>query len=205
MRRSFVLAALLALGLCTAMAPVLLAQQRNQNQNQNQNQQDRNRTQDRDQDREDFKNLSDQDFITRVAMGNMAEVEVARLAADKASSAEIRKFAQRLAEDHTKAGKELEKLASDKNVTLPKQLDKKHQEMATRLSKLRGAEFDRAFAEDMVKDHKHDIAMFEHIAKDGKDKDVKAWAEKTLPTLKEHLKMAQELSGNKATDKTRQR
>src|SRR5262249_32388308 len=100
--------------------------------------------------------------------------------------------------------KELEKLASDKNVTLPKQLDKKHQEVATRLGKLQGAEFDRTFAADMVKDHKHEIAMFEHIAKNGKDKDVKACAEKTLPTLKEHLKMAEQLSGNKS-DKTRTR
>jgi putative membrane protein len=189
MRRSLALAALFALGLCIALTPVL-AQERNRN---------------RDQDKEDFSNLTDQDFITKAATGGLAEVELARMAVDQASNAEIRKFAQRLADDHSKANKELQKLAADKNVTLPKQIDKKHQTEAARLAKLRGAEFDRAFIADQVKGHKHEVAMFEHIAKNGKDKDVKAWAEKTLPTLKEHLKLAQELSGNKAADKARER
>ena len=179
----------LALGLALLLACSVGAQQ------QQQQRQQRNRADDRNKD--DVSNVSDQDFVQRVAMGNLAEVEIGRLALRQSNNADMRKFAQRLITDHGKANQELARIATAKGVVLPRQLDKEHRETATKLSKLRGADFEHSFASDMVEDHKKDIALFEHIAKNGKDKDIKAWAEKTLPTLKEHLKMAQDLAGEK--------
>jgi putative membrane protein len=78
-------------------------------------------------------------------------------------------------------------------MTAPKEMTRKEQELYDRLSKLRGAEFDRAYIDAMVKDHKEDVAHFEAMSRDGSDPDLKAWASKTLPTLKEHLKLAEDI------------
>ena len=176
----------LTLGLALILACGVNAQQAQKNQADN-----------RARDKDDLSNVSDQDFVLRVAMGNMAEVELGRLALKQTKNADLRKFAQRLVDDHSKANQELAKIASSKGIALPRQVGKEQRETATKLAKMRGADFDRAFATDMVEDHKKDIALFEHEAKNGKDKAIKAWAEKTLPTLKEHLKMAQDLAGEK--------
>jgi putative membrane protein len=186
----------LTLGLALLLVCSAAAQQRTKD-----------RTDDRARDKDEFSNVSDQDFVARVAMGNMAEVQFGKLALNQTNNAGLRKFAQRLIDDHSKANQELAKIASTKGIALPRQLDKEHREAATKLARMRGPEFDRAFAADMVDDHKKDIALFEHEVKNGKDKDIQAWAEKTLPTLKEHLKMAQELAGEKGDkiDKRRER
>src|SRR5262249_5537257 len=159
---------------------------------------------DRAKDKDDLSNVSDQDFVVRVAMGNLAEVEMGRLAMRQSSNAAVRKVGQRLIDDHSKANQELARIAQSKGIVLPRQLDKAHREAAAKMAKMRGADFDQRFASDMVEDHKKDIALFEHEVKDGKDKDIKAWAEKTLPTLKEHLKLAEDLAGGKG-EKRRER
>ena len=78
--------------------------------------------------------------------------------------------------------------------TMDKTHMEKHKEVKDRLSKLSGAEFDQAFMQQMVKDHTEAVTLFENQATNGKDAEVKAWAAKTLPTLKEHLQLAQEIS-----------
>jgi putative membrane protein len=137
---------------------------------------------------------SDHHFVTDVAMDGMAEVELGRVAADKASSADVKKFAQRMVDDHSKANDELKTLAQNKNITLPTAVDAKHKAAMDRLSKLSGESFDRAYMQDMVRDHQKAVTAFRTESKGGKDADVKAWAAKTLPTLEEHLKMAQDTS-----------
>jgi putative membrane protein len=139
---------------------------------------------------------SSQEFVKEAAVGGMAEVEMGKLAADKASSDEVKKFGERMVEDHGKANDELKTLAQNKNITLPTSLDAKHKATLDRLSKLSGESFDRAYMQEMVKDHKKDVNEFRTESKSGKDPDVKAWAAKTLPTLEEHLKLAQD--ANKA-------
>ena len=104
-------------------------------------------------------------------------------------------FGQRMVDDHSKAGNELKSLAAQKNVTLPTALDQQHQADVDKLSKLSGAAFDREYMSMMVKDHQEDVAEFERQAANGADPDVKSWASRTLPTLREHLKMAQETAG----------
>jgi putative membrane protein len=154
---------------------------------------------------------ADQHFVMEAANGGMAEVELGKLAADKASSDEVKKFGQRMVDDHGKANDELKKLAENKNITLPTAPDAKHKATIDRLSKLSGEAFDRAYMQEMLKDHRKDVSEFRTESKSGKDADVKAWAAKTLPTLEEHLKLAQDAnkavgtSGTMAKPKTPKR
>ena len=142
---------------------------------------------------------ADSAFMQTAAMSGIAEVEHGRLAAQNAASGEVKQFGQRMVDDHGKANAELKGLASQKNVTLPAALDAKHQAMQEKLSKLNGAAFDTAYLAHMVAAHKEAVALFQREAKAGKDAETKAFAEKTLPTLQEHLKMAQDLTAKKKT------
>ena len=139
---------------------------------------------------------ADKAFVMKAARGGMAEVELGKLAADKASSADVKQFGQRMVDDHGKAGDELKTLARSKNIELPAQIDPKDKALHDKLSKLSGEAFDRAYMQAMLADHRKDVAEFRTESRAGKDPDVKAWAAKTLPTLEEHLKLAQD--ANKA-------
>jgi putative membrane protein len=135
---------------------------------------------------------ADAGFVMKAAKGGMAEVELGKLAAEKASSADVKKFGQRMADDHGKAADELKALAKTKNITLPTEIDAKDRALLQRLSGLSGNAFDRAYMQAMLADHRKDVAEFRTESRSGKDPDVKAWAAKTLPTLEEHLKLAQD-------------
>ncbi len=131
----------------------------------------------------------DTGFMTKAALGGMAEVELGKLAATKAQSAEVKQFAQKMVTDHTKANDELKALAGEKNFSMPVRLDTKHQAVLDKLSGLSGAEFDKAYVEAMVADHAETVATFKSEADGGKDADAKAWAGKMLPNLQMHLEM----------------
>jgi putative membrane protein len=134
----------------------------------------------------------DQAFAKEAAVGGMAEVELGNLAKQNAASADVKQFGDRMVTDHGKANDELKQWASQKNVTLPTDLDAKHKALKDRLSKLNGAAFDKAYMHEMVMDHQQDVAAFKKESTSGKDAELKAWAGKTLPTLQDHLKMAQD-------------
>jgi len=134
----------------------------------------------------------DAGFMAMVAQANLAEVDAGRLALKKSSNPDVKKFAQHMIDDHTQANSDLADLAHKKGMDLPSKADEAHQRELARLAEMSGAEFDRAYMKHMVEDHKEDVALFEKEAKDGKDAKVKAFAEKALPTLKEHLKLAEE-------------
>ena len=134
---------------------------------------------------------ADADFIKEAAMGGMMEVQLGKLAQDKSANDGVKQFGKRMEQDHSKANDELKKLASSKGVELPTALDKKHQGKVDKLAKASGADFDKRYMSDMVSDHKTDIKEFQKAADKGKDADVKNWASQTLPTLKEHLQLAQ--------------
>ena len=135
--------------------------------------------------------MAGSDFLTKAAAGGMAEVKLGQLATEKASNPDVKAFGQQMVDDHGKANSELKDLASKKGVTLPSDIDAKHQATYDRLSKLSGAEFDRAYMQDMVADHREDVSEFRRESKNNSDSDVKAWAAKTLPTLEHHLQMAE--------------
>jgi putative membrane protein len=134
---------------------------------------------------------SDNTFVNKAANGGMAEVKLGTLATQKAANADVKAFGQRMVDDHSKANDELKQLASQKGITLPTNIDAKEQAKYDRLSKLSGAEFDREYMKEMVSDHHTDVSEFRHESQSGSDPDVKAWAAKTLPTLEQHLQMAE--------------
>ena len=139
---------------------------------------------------------SDRKFLMEAAQGGLLEVEAGRLAAQQASSDEVKQFAQQLVKDHTDANEKLMQIAQDKGVQLPKQLDSKHKQQLDKLSKLKGEQFDRAYMEQIGhKDHKKDIQAFEKQARQGKDPELRTFAEETLPVLQKHLSMAQKVKG----------
>ena len=121
------------------------------------------------------------------------EVKLGELASQKAASAQVKEFGAMMVKDHGKANQELKDLAGKKGVTLPAELDSKHQGMVDKFSKLSGEAFDKEYVSDMVSDHKKDVAEFEKASKSAADADLKAWAGQTLPTLQTHLKHAQDL------------
>ncbi len=128
-------------------------------------------------------------FMNDAAPGGMAEVELGKLAAQKAQNPEVKAFAQKMVEDHSKAGEELKALAAQKKVMLPADVLPTHKEVMAKLSKLSGADFDKEYVTAMVAAHEKDVAAFENVSKTAADADVKAFATKTLPTLKMHLEM----------------
>lgn len=137
---------------------------------------------------------ADQHFLTSAAQGGMAEVKLGQLALQNAQSQAVKDFGQRMVTDHGKANDELKQLATSKGVTLPGDIGAKNQKVYDRLAKLSGAAFDKSYMSDMVRDHKKDVAEFQKESRSAHDAEVKSWAAKTLPTLQEHLKMAQEIT-----------
>jgi putative membrane protein len=138
--------------------------------------------------------LDDKTFAKNAALGGMTEVELGKLATQKASSDAVKQFGQKLIDDHTKANDQLKEIAGKENITIPDALDSKHQSRVDKLSKLSGPEFDKAFVKDAVKDHEHDISEFKSEAQNGSDPNVKQFASNTLPALEDHLSMAKNLS-----------
>ena len=131
-------------------------------------------------------------FVQKAAAGGMAEVEMGKLAQDKATVDQVKQFGARMVQDHGKANDELKQVAGTKGVQLPAGPDAKAQTEMKKMQSMSGAPFDKHYIDHMVADHKKDIAAFEAEAKSGKDPEVKAFAQKTLPTLKEHLQLAQQ-------------
>ena len=131
----------------------------------------------------------DLSFLNAAAAGNMAEVELGKLAIEKAESANVKHFAQKMMDDHSKALEELKQVASLKKVTPPPDIMPTQKELKDKLSKLSGAEFDKEYVKSMVEVHEKDVTAFEAASKTAADADVKAFAVKTLPTLKMHFEM----------------
>ena len=143
----------------------------------------------------------DQAFVIQTAKNGMAEVELGKLASEKASNAKVKAFGQRMVTDHGKAGDELKSLAATKQITLPAMPDPEHKAVHDRLAKLSGAEFDRAYVREMVAGHRKGVDSFTMESMSGRDNDVKAWATKTLPTVREHLRMIEELDKDAGSTK----
>jgi len=143
--------------------------------------------------REDDIKGGDAGFVEKASAAGLAEVNAGRLAAKHASSPEVKEFAEKMVKDHTKANKELISLANKRGFKVARTMDERHKEMSEKMMKLSGAEFDRTYMTSQVKDHEMAVDLFEKQSKSGRDEELKAWAAKTLPDLKEHLKMAKEI------------
>ncbi len=135
----------------------------------------------------------DRPFIVEAAAGGLAEVELGRLASQKASRSEVKEFGQMMVTDHTKANDQLMKIAREKGLAAPHVLKPEHEAAQDHLAKLSGEAFDRAYMQHMVKDHQKDVALFRRQSTGASDPDVRQFASATLPTLQKHLQRAQEI------------
>jgi putative membrane protein len=137
---------------------------------------------------------ADREFIQKAAVGGAAEVELGTLATQRASRPAVKDFGAKMVKDHGAANAELATLAKSKGVDLQTALDAEHQAIRDRLMALQGPDFDRAYMQEMVKDHTQDVAEFEKASQTASDTDVRSWAAKTLPTLREHLALARDVN-----------
>ena len=131
-----------------------------------------------------------------LAQANMAEIEAAKLAQQKSSNDQVKTFAQKMIDDHTKANDQLQQLAQSKNVTLPTALDSRHRAELKNLSALSGTSFDKKYmSQGGVTDHGKTHALLTRIQKNAKDADLKTLASNMLPTVDEHWQTAKQMSG----------
>ena len=135
------------------------------------------------------------EFVRKAAAAGHDEVQMGQLGAQKATNPEVKAYAQKMVNDHTKSNKQLMAAAEGKNIDLPKEPDLMHKGMMEKMDHQKAdADFDKDFMQGMVKDHKKAVDLYQSAA-NSKDVDpeFRALAQKTLPTLQEHLKEAQEL------------
>jgi len=137
---------------------------------------------------------ADRTFVRKAAQGGMAEVQLGNLAVNRGSSAYVKQFGQRMVDDHSRANDQLKELAGKKGLTLPSDIGAENRAVVARLSRLHGAAFDSAYIRDMKADHQQDIIEFRMESNGGRDRDIRAFARKSLPTLQEHYRMASAMS-----------
>src|SRR3954451_24013824 len=134
---------------------------------------------------------ADKAFATEAAHGGLAEVQLGQLAEQKATSSQIKEFAQRMVKDHTQANQELMQLGKTENLNLPTQIDAKHKSEMDRLSAMSGNAFDTAYMQHMVQDHKQTIADFQKQVRSGSDPALRSFTQRYLPIIQQHLQMAE--------------
>lgn len=137
---------------------------------------------------------SDKTFVKKAAVGGMAEVDMGKMAEEKGSSQDVKDFGAMMVKDHTANNDDLAALAKTKGLMVPDKLDSMHQKMADKLSGMSGAEFDKAYINDMVMGHTKMLALMKS-EESSSDPDLKAFATKTSDTVQMHLDKAKEIQG----------
>ncbi len=143
--------------------------------------------------KKDEKPFSDAEFVKKAAVGGMTEVALGKLAVSNGKSEAVKKFGQKMIDDHSKAGDALKEAAKTGGFELPAKLDDEHQKHVDTFKDLKGEEFDKAYIKDMVQDHEKDVAEFTKASKELKDADLKEFAAKTLTVVQGHLEMVEKL------------
>lgn len=136
---------------------------------------------------------TDMRFAQDAASGGIAEVELGRMATDKAASAEVQEFGGKMADDHGKANDQLKQIAEQLDITLPGELQADAMAAQERLDGLSDAEFDRAYVEQMAADHENTVALFRRQADIGQVPELKDFTQQALPVLEQHLEQARQI------------
>ena len=137
---------------------------------------------------------SDEGFVREAASGGKIEVELGRYASRHAADPQVVKFGERMVADHGKANAELAQIAERESIVMPTDTAVADDPMVKKLTAFKGTDFDREYMKAMVEDHEEDVAKFREMSRSAATPAVKAFAQKTLPTLEEHLKMAKEIA-----------
>ena len=141
---------------------------------------------------------ADRAFVAKAAQGGLMEVAAGKLAAQRGLDPAVKEFGQKMVTDHTAANDQLKSLADSKQLLLPDAPSADENAALGKLEGLNGTDFDKTYSQMMVKDHVEDISEFEKEVKKGQDADIKSFAEKTLPTLRHHLMLANRLGSQKS-------
>jgi|SRR5437588_8574213 len=141
----------------------------------------------------DTLNQEDKTFVREAGMGGMAEVELSKIA-QKSENPDVKRFADRMVQDHTAANQELMTVATGLGIEAPKALDPQHDQIRQKLTTLQGKALDEQYMQVMVQDHNKTVNLFQQEERSGSSPQLKSFAAKTLPILKEHQTMATELA-----------
>jgi len=147
---------------------------------------------------EDKMSNDDASAMKQVAQSSLNEIAAGKKGAEKAQSPDVKSFAQKMVDDHTKMFEDLRALAKTKGVALPQDANMKDLAQMKMIERKSGAEFDKDYMEHMVKDHEKDLKDLESLAAKVKDGEFKAALQKATPKIKEHLELAQRLSKSAA-------
>lgn len=142
-------------------------------------------------------------WAKEAAMGGMYEVQLAQLAVQKAQSEDVKRLAQHIIDDHTKANQQLMQIAQSKKMELPSELDEIHKLKLAKWQEKQGAHFDKHYVITQTADHVKDILEYRGASENLRDPDLKAFAAAQLPALQIHYQMASQLSGWSANDSAR--
>jgi putative membrane protein len=136
----------------------------------------------------------DQDFLVKASEGNVSEIKLGQLALHKANTPQVRQFAQRMINDHTKAQEELVKDMHGFNIIIPDHVTKDAAGLYDKLNQESGVDFDKDYMNAMVSDHQNDVNTFQDEVKNGKNEQLRDYAQNTLPVLQQHLQNAKEIN-----------
>jgi putative membrane protein len=138
--------------------------------------------------------MQDKAFVRSALEGGMAEVQMGQLAAQKGNSDDVKQFGQKMVNDHTQLGDQMKQVAQQLNVQPPKGLSKKDKAEVAKLQALSGAQFDNAYIEAMVKDHKKDLSDFKQEAENSQNPAVKQVAQQGAQVIDQHLQQIEQIA-----------
>ena len=141
--------------------------------------------------------LQDRIFLQKAAEGGTAEVQLGKLAVEKASAADVKAFGQKMVDDHTQLNNEMSPIAESKGVALPRKMTKAAQAEYDKLGTLSGEAFDKEYIAYMVKDHHEDLREFRMAAANTNDPDLKVALDRAAKVIREHMVMADKLAREK--------
>ena len=136
----------------------------------------------------------DRMFVSKAMQGGLAEVQLGQLTLQKSNNPQVKEFAQRMIDDHTKLNDQMKPVAQQVGVTVPDQISKGDRKIIAKLQALSGPAYDQAYIKDMVKDHKQDLNEFQMEASSGQDQTVKDAANQGSKVIAQHLQMAQQMA-----------
>jgi putative membrane protein len=139
-------------------------------------------------------NMMDKAFVQKALQGGMAEVELGKLAEQKGASADVRQFGQKMVEDHTRLGSQMKQVAQNIGVRDPHGLSKKDQKLVAKLESLSGAQFDDAYIQVMVKDHKKDLSDFRQEVGNTQNNSLRQVAEQGAKVIDGHLQLIDQIA-----------
>jgi len=136
----------------------------------------------------------DKTFVGKALQGGMAEVQLAQLTLQKSNNEQVKQFAQKMIDDHTRLGEQMKPVAEQIGVPIPTKVSKKDSKVMAKLQGLSGTAYDQAYIQDMIKDHKQDLSDFQMEASNGQDQTVKDAAQKGSELIAQHLQLVQQLA-----------